>query len=189
LGFRIWFVAHELVTKSQIPDPKSCFLTGLILQIGISRGGVPKRPVAEAVLTPLGLEGDAHAHPEIHGGSQRAVLLMAAETIDELAARGYPVSYGAMGENLTTRGLDRRMLRSGQRFRAGTALIELTRIRVPCSTQDIYGPQIQSEIYDEQVKAGDTSSPRWAMSGFYAAVVRPGVVRAGDEITLESELA
>jgi MOSC domain-containing protein YiiM len=164
-------------------------LSGTIIQISISRGGVPKRAVREAVLTPLGFEGDAHAHPEIHGGPQKAVLLMTAETLDELSARGYPVYYGAMGENLTTRGLDRRRLRAGQRFRAGSALIELTRIRVPCSTQDVFRPEIKAEIYDAQVKAGDFNSPRWAMSGFYAAVVEPGLVRTGDEIALESELA
>ncbi len=164
-------------------------MTGVIVQISISRGGIPKRPVPEAVVTPLGLEGDAHAHPEIHGRPQEAVLLMTAETVDELAVRGYPVYYGAMGENLTTRGLDRRLLRVGQRFRIGPALIELTRIRVPCSSQDVYGPEIKSEVYDAQVKAGDTTSSRWAMSGFYAAVVRPGMIRVNDEITLESELA
>jgi MOSC domain-containing protein YiiM len=164
-------------------------VTGTIVQISISRGGLPKRAIAEGVLTPLGIEGDAHAHPQIHGGPQQAVLLMTAETIDELAARGYAVSYGAMGENLTTRGLDRRLLRTGQRLRLGSALIELTEIRVPCSTQDIYGAGLKSEVYDAEVKAGDVTSPRWAMSGFYAAVIRPGVVRSGDEITLESELA
>jgi MOSC domain-containing protein YiiM len=164
-------------------------LTGRILQISLSLGGIPKRPVPEAYLTPLGLEGDAHAHPEIHGGPQAAALLITAEAIDDLAARGYPIFYGALGENLTTRGIDRRMLRAGQRFRAGSALIELTKIRAPCSTLDVYGPEFQGEIYDAQVKANDTASPRWAMSGFYAAVVRPGVIRAGDAITLESEMA
>jgi MOSC domain-containing protein YiiM len=164
-------------------------VTGAIIQISISRGGIPKRAIAEGILTPLGIEGDAHAHAQIHGGPQKGVLLMTAETIEELAARGYPVYYGAMGENLTTRGLDRRLLRTGQRFRVGTALIELTDIRVPCSTQDIYGVGLQRETYDAAVKAGDVTSPRWAMSGFYAAVIRPGVVRSGDEISLESELA
>ncbi|MCU1273125.1 MAG: domain containing protein [Bryobacterales bacterium] len=164
-------------------------MTSTIIQIGISRGGIPKRAIAEGVLTPLGIEGDAHAHPQIHGGPQNAVLLMTAETVDELAARGYPVYYGAMGENLTTRGLDRCLLRAGQRFRVGTALIELTDIRVPCSTQDIYGAELKRELYDSAVRAGDVTSPRWAMSGFYAAVIQPGVVRSGDEITLESELA
>jgi len=143
----------------------------------------------EAVLTPLGIEGDGHAHPEVHGGPQKAVLIMTAETIDELVARGYPVFYGAMGENLTTRGIDRRLLRAGQRYRAGTAVIELTKIRVPCSQQDVYGAPIKAEIYDDRVKSGDITAPRWAMSGFYAAVVGTGLIRANDIITLESELA
>jgi MOSC domain-containing protein YiiM len=164
-------------------------LTGTILQIGISRGGIPKRPVAEAVLTPLGIEGDAHAHPEIHGGPRQAVLVITAEGIAELAARGFAVYYGALGENLTTQGLDRRLLRAGQRFRAGSAVIELTEVRGPCATLDIYGPEIKGEIYDAQVRAGDFASPRWALSGFFAAVVQPGVIRANDIITLESELA
>jgi MOSC domain-containing protein YiiM len=164
-------------------------VTGAIIQVSISRGGIPKRAIPEGTLTPVGIEGDAHAHPNIHGGPQKAVLLMTAEGVDELVARGYPVYYGAMGENLTTRGLDRRLLRAGQRFRMGTALIELTEIRVPCATQDIYGPALKRDVYDAAVKAGDVTSPRWAMSGFYAAVIRPGVVRSGDEITLESELA
>ena len=164
-------------------------MTGTIVQISVSRGGIPKRAIREGLITPLGLEGDEHTHPAVHGGPQKAVLLMTAESIDEVVQRGYPVYYGAMGENLTTRGIDRRRLRAGQQFRAGSAVIELTRIRVPCSTQDIYGPSIQSEIYDTQVKAGDVASPRWAMSGFYAAVIEPGMVRAGDPIELVSEQA
>ena len=65
----------------------------------------------------------------------------------------------------------------------------MTKVRGPCLTLDVYGPEIKGEIYDTQVKAGDFSSPRWGMSGFYAAVVQPGVIRANDIITLESELA
>ena len=117
------------------------------------------------------------------------MLLITAEAIVELASRGFPVYYGALGENLTTGGIDRRLLRAGQRFRVGSAVIELTKVRGPCSTLDIYGPEIKGEIYDAQVKAGDFTSPRWALSGFYAAVVQPGVIRANDIITLESELA
>jgi MOSC domain-containing protein YiiM len=164
-------------------------LTGTVVQINVSRGGLPKRPVAEVVLTPLGLEGDVQAHPEIHGGPQRAVLLIAAEVIDDLIRRGYPVYYGALGENLTTRGIDRRLWRVGQRFQVGQALIELTKVRGPCSQLDVYGAPIKGEIYDDRVKSGDIMSPRWAMSGFYAAAVRTGLIRANDIITLESELA
>jgi len=164
-------------------------MTGQIVQINISRGGIPKRPVPEAVITPLGLEGDSWNHPAIHGGPRQAVLLIAAESIDELIARGYPLFYGALGENLTTRGFDRTRLRFGQRIRAGQALLELTKMRAPCATLDAYGPTIKQEIYDRRVKAGDHSSPRWGLSGFYASVIEPGLVRVNDIITLEATLA
>ncbi len=100
--------------------------------------------------------------------------------------RGYPVFYGALGENLTLRGLDRRQWREGQQYRAGGALIELTRVRVPCAALDVYGSGLRNEVYDAQVKAGDPASPRWAASGFYARVLRPGFVHPGDEILLIS---
>ena len=164
-------------------------MTGQIIQISISTGGLPKRPVPEGLITPFGIEGDFCAHPEIHGGPRQAVLLIAAETVDELIARGYPLYYGALGENLTTRGLDRRQLRVGQILRAGGARLELTRIRIPCSSLDVFGPNLEHEIYDQRVKAGDPGSPCWGMSGFYASVIEPGPVRVNDIITVEATLA
>lgn len=163
-------------------------MTGHIVQINISRGGVPKRPIPEGVITPLGLEGDSCAHPQIHGGPKQAILLIAAEVVDELIAGGYPLYYGALGENLTTRGLDRTQLRIGQTLRAGTALLEITKLRAPCSTLDIYGPTIQQEIYDKKVKAGDHTSPRWGKGGFYARVIEAGRVREGDSVVVETTL-
>jgi MOSC domain-containing protein YiiM len=160
-----------------------------ILQINISPGGLPKHPVAQAILTPLGLEGDGHDHPQFHGGPEKAVLLIAAEVVDELQARGYPVFYGALGENFTTRGFAIRELRIGDTLRVGGALIEITRPRVPCSSLDIYGTSIKSEIYDRAVKNLDPSSPRWGWSGFYAAVRSPGPVGAGDVIEVLSQMA
>ena len=162
---------------------------GVIIQINVSLGGLPKRPIAAGVITVSGLAGDACAHPQIHGGPQQAVLLIASEVVDELRARGYPVFYGALGENLTTRGLDRRQLRIGQQLRAGNARLEITKIRGPCAALDIYGPAIKQEIYDREVKSGDPRSPRWGMSGFYARVLRPGAVRVDDIISIEATLA
>jgi MOSC domain-containing protein YiiM len=164
-------------------------MTGRIIQISLSGGGVPKRSIPEGAITPLGLEGDLCAHPEIHGGPRQAVLLIAAEVVDELIGRGYPMFYGALGENLTTRGLDRRQLRIGQTLRAGGAVLELTKVRVPCSTLDIYGPTIKQELYDARVQAGDPGSPRWGMSGFYARVLQAGPVRINDIISVEATLA
>ncbi len=164
-------------------------MTGRIIQINISRGGLPKRSIPEGILTPLGFEGDLCAHPQLHGGPNQAVLLIAAEVIDELTARGYPLFYGALGENLTTLGFDRSRLRIGDRLRAGGATLEISKVRVPCAALDVYGPTIKQEIYDKRVKAGDPASPRWGMSGFYARVIESGPVRVNDAILLDSSLA
>ena len=140
---------------------------------------MPKLPIAEASVTPLGIEGDLHAHPQIHGGPLKALLLITAEGIEELKAAGFPLYFGALGENITTSGLDRLVMRPGQRWRIGEVVVELTRLRVPCKTIQVYGAGIGAAIYD-----GDASSPRWGLSGFYASIVQPGQIRIGDPIVL-----
>jgi MOSC domain-containing protein YiiM len=157
---------------------------GAIAQINVSAGGILKRPIALAKVSTLGLEGDGHAHPKFHGGPLKALLLIGAESIEELNALGYELFPGALGENLTTSGLDRRLLRPGQRYGIGEVIIELTTIRRPCSAMEIYGPDLQAAVYDKIVKQGDPTSPRWGLSGFYAAVLQPGVIRPGDPIEL-----
>lgn len=169
-------------------------MSGKILQVNISRGGVPKRPIFHGKLTRTGFDGDSFAHPRIHGGPSQSVLLIANETIQHLAALGFPVYPGALGENLTTTGLDPKQWRSGQQFHVGSARIELTNPRVPCRTLDLYrsannGNPIQKEIYSAAVKRGDTSAVHWGSSGFYARVLQEGEISLGDIIVLESQLA
>jgi MOSC domain-containing protein YiiM len=159
-------------------------LPGQVVQINVSPGGLPKFPVPEGLIRTLGIEGDTHANSKIHGGPRKAVLLIAAEVVEELAAHGYPVFYGALGENLTTRGIPIRDLRIGDRLRAGSALLEITQPRGPCASLVVYGESLPREIYDTRVKVLDPESPRWGMSGFYAQVIEEGVVRVGDEIEI-----
>ncbi len=162
-------------------------MTGSILQINVSQGGVPKHAIANGTLTLTGFEGDGHAHPEIHGGADRAVLLITAEGIEELAALGFPLTYGSLGENLTTRGIGRREWRVGQRWRIGAdVVIEITKRRAPCQQLNVFGPGLQAAIYDELTHAGDPASPKWGLSGVYASVVTTGSVRPGDAIVLVS---
>ena len=163
-------------------------MTGTILQINISPGGIPKRPIDEAMVTADGIRGDAWAHPQFHGGPNQALLLITSEGIAELAAQGFPLYHGSLGENLTTAGLDRRQMRAGQRYRAGEVVLEITKRRSPCSTLDVYGPGIQRAIFDAQAKANDPSTPRWGLSGFYARVLTPGVIRPHDIITLVDQV-
>ena len=148
---------------------------GTILHLNISPGGIPKRAVTEAFLAPTGLEGDAHAHPNFHGGPLQAILLITSEGLDELRAQGYAVYPGALGENFTTSGLDHRQIRIGDRYQAGRAVIEITKVRTPCATLDIFNSPGSDRIQDVL---------RDGLSGFYARVVQPGLVRAGDRISL-----
>ena len=164
-------------------------MRGTIVQVNISAGGLPKRAIEEGFIGPLGIEGDLQAHPNIHGGPLQAILIIASEVVDELCARGYPLFYGAMGENLTTRGLTIRDIRMGDKIRAGGALLEITKPRGPCSALDVYGDLLKLDVYDRKVKERDHTSPRWGMSGFYASVVEPGQVRPGDEIIVVAKLA
>ena len=159
-------------------------MQGTIVQVNISRGGIPKLPIAEGIVTPLGVGGDSHSHPNIHGGRDKAILIITIEGIEELIARGYPLYPGALGENLTTRGLNPRLFRLGQQLRAGSSLLEITRPRSPCSTLDVYGSSLKKEI-----KAADENSPAWGLSGFYTRVLSPGRVRADDIIALVATLA
>lgn len=149
-----------------------------------SNGGVPKRAVAEAAVTTLGLIGDVQKNRKYHGGPLQALLLISAEDIEALKQDGWPVFFGALGENITTRGLDYRAVRHGQRFRLGTALIEITKRRTPCATLDVYGPGIQRRVFDAKAKAGDFTTPIWGMAGFYAKVIEEGVLRPGDMVVL-----
>ena len=159
-----------------------------IVQVNTSRGGLPKRAVPGGFISEMGLEGDEHAHAGIHGGPQKAILLASAEIIDDLAGRGYPLFYGALGENLTMLGISIRRLRIGDRLAAGDALLAITQPRGPCSAIQVYGESLKDQIYDARVKALDSNSPRWGMSGFYARVLEPGYVRANDSIRLLSPL-
>ncbi len=137
-----------------------------------------------------GIEGDWQRNRVLHGGPNRAVLMIGAELVDALIAGGFPICYGALGENLTVSGLDPHLWRAGQRYRIGVdAVIELTTLRQPCSSLNIYGPAIKDELYDAQAKARDIRSPHWAHGGFYAKVVRSGLLVAGARVELESELA
>jgi MOSC domain-containing protein YiiM len=168
---------------------------GRVIKVNRSNGGLPKLPVPGPVmLQPDGIAGDRHRNLKYHGGPNKAVLMIAAEVVDKLAADGYPVYYGALGENLTVTGLDPASWRQGQRYRVGDdAVIELTTLRSPCQNLLVFGAgedlPIGPELYNARCKAGDVDSPQWAQGGFYARVIRGGLLVEGAEVVLESDLA
>lgn len=157
-------------------------MRGTIVQVSISPGGIPKRPIEQGEVTLRGISGDDWRNKKYHGGPDQALLLISMEDLRDLEREGYPVSPGALGENLTTEGLDFRAVRKGDVLRAGSVLLEITKLRQPCRTLDPFGPGIQKRLMDAAAKKGDVQSLVWGRGGFYARVIRGGVVRKGDSI-------
>jgi MOSC domain-containing protein YiiM len=150
-------------------------VNGRIVQLNVSPGGLPKRPVARARVTPLGLEGDGHRNAELNGGPERALCLFPLERIEALQAEGHPVTPGALGENLTVSGIDWDAVGPGARFRVGEAVvIEVTRFTSPCVN-------IRPAFRDgEYARVSQKRHPGW--SRVYARVVTTGEIEPGDPV-------
>ena len=147
-------------------------MSATLVQLNVSNGGMPKRPVLCAEVTTDGVAGDCQKNRKYHGGPDRAVCLFSEELYAELQAVGVNAGNGDFGENFTTRGLDLRQLSPGDRLRVGAnCVIEVTDVRVPCG----------------QLKKWDARMPKLIVgrSGWMAKVVEGGVVKAGDPIKVE----
>jgi MOSC domain-containing protein YiiM len=154
---------------------------GKIRSIQTSPGGIPKRDAGLGRLTKRGLDGDDWAHPKYHGGPNQALLLIGEEVLEELRGFGFEVFPGALGENLTTEGLNYGDLQTGMRLRLGDdAVIQLTKLREPCRTLDVYNRNPEAGRIQPILKER-------GRGGWYARVVAEGIVKAGDQIEGESQ--
>ncbi|HET7874795.1 MAG TPA: MOSC domain-containing protein [Methylomirabilota bacterium] len=153
--------------------------SGRVVQINVSPGGVPKRPVESARVTWLGLEGDGHRDTEHHGGPERALCILALERIRELRAEGHPIAPGAIGENLTVEGLDwSRVVPGVHLLLADGVLAEVTRYTSPCfNITGAFKDGAYSRVSQKR-HPGD--------SRVYARVLREGSIRRGDPVRLLS---
>lgn len=136
--------------------------------------GIAKLPVAHPVaVRRLGISGDHQGDVDHHGGLFKAVYAYAREAREELAlAEGRELPDGFFGENLVTVGQDTDGAIIGERWRIGTAVLEATCVRDPCTT------------FAERME-----DPRWprrfrenGRCGAYFRVVKEGELRAGDAI-------
>jgi MOSC domain-containing protein YiiM len=147
-------------------------------QINVSNGGVPKLPVTDVKVSTEGCAGDRQRIRSVHGGPDRAVCLYSLERILALQAEGHSVVPGASGENFTLAGLNWAGLRPGDRLRIGSELlIEITSYTAPCSQNARW---FRDGRYD---RISQKKHPGW--SRLYARVLREGVVRTGDPVTIE----
>lgn len=120
-----------------------------------------------------GVVGDVIGEPQHHGGSTQAVYAVAREELDwwsrELA-RDLPD--GLFGENVTLAGHDVDGALLGERWRIGTAVLEVTAPRIPCAT---FAARMQERRWVKRF------SER-GRTGAYLAVVEPGRIEVGDDV-------
>ena len=138
-----------------------------------------------------GVEGDAHAGPTVKHRSRvardptqpnlRQVHLIHAELIDELAAQGFVLNPGQMGENITTRGVDLLGLATGARLCLGDqAVVEVTGLRNPCIQFDGLAPGLMAATLDRDADGGLIRR-----AGVMGVVTVSGEVRPGDPIRVK----
>ncbi len=103
---------------------------GKSVRTGIWKSSVGERAVA---LRGVNLDGDDQADRTVHGGPDKAVYAYADEDYRVWTdAEGVPTYPGLFGENITLRGLELRDAVVGERWRVGTALLEVAQPRLPC---------------------------------------------------------
>ena len=155
-------------------------MPGRIFQLNTSPGGVPKLAIREAEVTELGLSGDDHKFPDIHGGPERAVCLFSLERILELQAEGHPIFPGAVGENVTISGVDWNDVRPGQRLQLGDeVLLEITGYTSPCNSIPESFADGQYQRISQKVHPG--------YSRVYARVLRTGRIKIGQTVQLNGK--
>ena len=138
----------------------------------------------------LGVEQDAHSGRTVQHLSRvrrdpsqpnlRQVHLIHAELLAELAARGFAVRPGDMGENITTRGIDLLGLPARTRLHLGkTAIVEVTGLRNPCAQLDSFQPGLMAALLDR-----DDRGRLVRKAGIMAIVIEDGEIRPGDPVQL-----
>ena len=141
------------------------------------RSAIGKHPVLGPVrIGRLGLAGDMQVDKRHHGGPEMAVHIYPLahhpfwrRTMGDHPLLGDP---GAFGSNVAIEGLDETLVRLGERFRLGSALLEISQPRMPCAT-------IERRFQRKGMVAAILASGR---CGWYFRVIEEGEAMAGDNL-------
>jgi MOSC domain-containing protein YiiM len=165
----------------------------VVTAVSRSGGHTFTKPIVLTIrlLPGLGVEGDAHLGEKVKHRSRvrknpddpnlRQVHLIHEELFAELRRDGFDVSPGAIGENVTTRGIDLLGLPTGTRLRLGAeAVVEITGLRNPCRQLDDFQSGLMAAVLGR-----DAAGHVVRKSGVMAVVINGGDVQAGDAITVE----
>jgi len=129
----------------------------------------------------LGLESDEQADLRVHGGEDKAIYAYPLEHYpfwDEqrssISNSFSSVTFGAMGENLTTSGFSEEDVYVGDRWKVGEVILEVADFREPCFKFNI------NMGWSGAAKAMIASG----FSGWYLRVIKPGNIVAGEIINV-----
>lgn len=146
------------------------------------------------IVAGLGVAGDAHAGTTVKHRSRvavdptqpnlRQVHLIASELLDEVNGLGFEVAPGALGENITTQGVDLIGLPRGTILAIGEVRLSVTGLRNPCSQIEKFSPGLLKLMVGKR----EDGTPL-LRTGIMTIVLKGGSVRAGDaiEIALPAE--
>lgn len=122
----------------------------------------------------LGLEGDEQADRKHHGGPHKAIHAYSTSHFStwskELPDRINRFRPGAFGENLVIDGASEADLCLGDRWRIGSAVVEVSQGRQPC-----WKLNLRFDVPDMARRVQDTGRTGW-----YFRVIEPGALAAGD---------
>ncbi|WP_433884369.1 MOSC domain-containing protein [Pseudomonas vranovensis] len=144
-----------------------------------SSSAIAKMPRdGEVAVTELGLVGDEQGDLRVHGGVEKAIHHYPREHYAAWAAElgEHPLlqAPGAFGENLSTCGWTEQTVCLGDRFRAGSALLEISQGRMPCwKLNDRFG------VKDLSLRVQQSGRTGW-----YYRVLEEGILAAGMNIEL-----
>lgn len=161
-------------------------LTGKIAPLGPHNApsGIDKQPVQGAIrLTHEGLYGDEQGDRRVHGGPEKAIHHYPLDHYDlwrvDIGAHSRLDIAGAFGENISTIGLDEKNVAVGDRFRFGTALIEVSQGRQPC-----WKLNARFNVPDMAIRVQKTGRTGW-----YYRVIEEGLAEAGEPMVLVDRLS
>ncbi len=139
---------------------------------------IHKVPVSGSVnATSTGFDGDQQADLRVHGGIDKAVLVYSSDHFPFWSARvGREIVAGSFGENLTVSGIDETTVCIGDQFLIGTALMEISQPRQPCFKLSAFWKENQMIKWVRET----------GFTGWYARVIEPGRLVAGDVLQLRA---
>ena len=154
-------------------------LTGQVVLFADSTSAIAKTAVdGPRNVGFLGIEGDAQADLSVHGGPDKAIHHYPRDHYGfwraTLGERPVLSAAGAFGENISTTGLTETAACIGDRYRLGTALVEIAQGRQPC--------------WKQGHRLGDARAVLTMVKtrhcGWYYRVLEEGAVAAGDALAL-----